>query len=95
MENPASWGPLEKAVAKATEDYHKSFALCDGPEPLDIKAEMMASFLAESGTIKAEDKAAVAKVIEETLILRGSRDLWMISETKQVANALRAAKLAG
>lgn len=95
MENPASWGPLEKAVSAAATEFYKHFAICEGPDPIDLKASDMARTLIDQGVFKMEDEMVLKETIEAALKMRLANPMPMISEVKQIADALRAAGLGG
>jgi len=97
VEHPDSWSPLTKAVAEAAKKFHKIYTICVGPEPLEIKAGVMADALVESGTIAVADKARARGVIQQALEdHRKAMEKMMAGSSMEmtVTNALVAAKLA-
>lgn len=97
MEDPNSWGTLEKAIAAAEEEFWSGSALCDGPEPIDLVAVGIANGLVDRGIVSPRDNEDAEKAILEAMIEHKKeleQHLCGRSRTSAIARKLEAAGLA-
>jgi|CXWL01.1.fsa_nt_gi hypothetical protein len=89
MENPASWGPLEKAIAEIAGRIDMG---CASPAPsMEDRSLGIATDLVRGGHIRPIQAPMAARAILAALQMRQANPMPMTSEPLEIANALRAA----
>jgi len=92
MENPDSWNPLTKAVAEAVSHFAEHAPGIPATN-VGLKAAIMTARLIETNAVATKDARRLASVIAASLKMRLANPMPMISEEKQIADAISAAAL--